>query len=130
VGLVLEVAGHATDALFNEEVAAKGGPYSGTAAVYVAEDIRGCHEARLSRLLRECFGNPFRPVAIDPTWRTPAVVALAAAVYDERRFEELPILADALEEAGCGSADLLTHLRAGGEHALGCWAVDAVLGKS
>lgn len=80
-------------------------------------------------VLRDIFGNPFRPVAFDPNWRTPSVTAVAHAIYSQRRFEDLPILADALEEAGCTSADILSHCRLGGEHVRGCWVVDLVLGK-
>jgi hypothetical protein len=61
--------------------------------------------------------------------RTQTVVALAQAIYDQRRWQDLPVLADSLEEAGCTDAGILSHLRAPGPHALGCWAVDAVLGK-
>jgi hypothetical protein len=80
--------------------------------------------------LRDVFGNPFRPVSLDPCWLVPSVATLARTAYEERRFEDLPILADALEEAGCTSADLLGHLRGPGTHVLGCWALDAMLGKS
>jgi hypothetical protein len=81
-------------------------------------------------LLRDLFGNPFRPAAADHRWRTAAAVALAKSVYVERVFDRLPILADALEEAGCGDADLLVHCRGEGPHVRGCWAVDLVLGKA
>jgi hypothetical protein len=87
---------------------------------------------RYCNLFREIFGNPFRPVPIDPSWlawRGGLVVMLAQSIYDERRFQDLPILADALEEAGCTSEDLLAHCRSSGEHVRGCWAVDLVLGK-
>jgi hypothetical protein len=80
-------------------------------------------------LLRDIFGNPFRPVVADPAWLTPTVVAIAEAIYRDRAFDRLPILADALEEAGCTDADLLLHCRQPGEHVRGCWAVDLVLGK-
>ncbi len=82
----------------------------------------------LADLLRDIFGNPFRPVAFDPAWRTETVVALASAIYAERAFDRMPILADALEEAGCDHADILAHCRGPGPHARGCWVVDAVLG--
>ncbi len=81
-------------------------------------------------LIRDIFGNPFRPVAFDPAWRTPSAVALAQAIYAERRFADLPILADALEEAGCTSVAILDHCRNGGEHVRGCWAVDLVLDRN
>jgi hypothetical protein len=81
-------------------------------------------------LIRDIFNNPFRPVSLNPTWRTPTVLSLAQSVYDDRRFGDLPVLADALEEAGCGDAGVLGHLRQECEHARGCWAVDLILGKS
>jgi hypothetical protein len=83
------------------------------------------------RLLREILGNPFRPPTVDRTWLSwggGAAARVARAVYEESAFDQLPILADALEEAGCGDAELLTHLRSEGPHVRGCWALDAVLG--
>jgi hypothetical protein len=80
-------------------------------------------------LLRCIVGNPFRPVACDPSWRTSAVVGLAEAIYAERAFDRLSILADALEDAGCTHPDVLTHCRGDGPHARGCWVVDLILGK-
>jgi hypothetical protein len=80
-------------------------------------------------LLRDLFGNPFRRVAFDPAWRTPTVVSLARGVYADRAFDRLPVLADALMDAGCTDADVLDHCRAPGPHARGCWVVDRVLGK-
>src|SRR5262249_52810933 len=74
-------------------------------------------------LVREVFGNPFRPVAFEPGWRSPDVLRLGRAIYEERAFDRLPILADALEEAGCDDAELLGHLRGDGPHARGCWAL-------
>jgi hypothetical protein len=74
-------------------------------------------------------GNPFRPVAFEPHWRTETVVALAAGIYAECAFDRMPILADALEEAGCDSADVLSHCRGPGPHVRGCWVVDRVLDK-
>ena len=88
------------------------------------------------QLLQEVFGNPFRPVTASPSWRSPQVVALAQAAYDNRSLPagtldpaRLAVLADALEDAGCTDADLLAHLRGPGPHVRGCWAVDLVLGK-
>jgi hypothetical protein len=80
-------------------------------------------------LLREIVGNPFEPIRFDPAWRTQPVLDLAAGSYARRAFDALPILADALEEAGCDNAELLAHLRGRGPHLLGCWALDAVLDK-
>jgi hypothetical protein len=93
------------------------------------------HEAALENkgqtdLLREIIGNPFRPISVDARWLTSTVVALAHAIYDDRTFGRLPILADALEEAGCTNADILNHCRQLGEHVRGCWVIDLLLGKS
>jgi hypothetical protein len=62
-------------------------------------------------------------------WQDGTIPKLARAVYDGRAFDRLPFLADALEEAGCTDAALLGHLRGLGPHVLGCFALDAVLGK-
>ncbi len=72
---------------------------------------------------------PFRSVSLDPTLLTPAVVNLAQAIYDQRRFYDLPFLADALEEAGCHDPDLLAHCHQPEEHVRGCWVVDLLLDK-
>jgi hypothetical protein len=84
------------------------------------------------RLVRCIFGNLFRPAAIDAAWlawNNGTIPTLAQAIYDHHRFTDLPILADALEEAGCTSHDILNHYRQAGVHARGCWVVDVVLGK-
>jgi hypothetical protein len=88
--------------------------------------------AAQAAILLEIFGNPFRPVPVDPRWRAwerGTIPRLARVLYDERRFADLPVLADALEDAGCADADILSHCRAGGPHVRGCWAVDLLLGK-
>jgi hypothetical protein len=84
-------------------------------------------------LIRDVFGNPFRPVGIDPAWlawNDGAIRKLAEGIYRERALSRLPVLADALEEAGCSEADVLGHLREPGPHTRGCYALDALLGKS
>jgi hypothetical protein len=84
------------------------------------------------RLVREVFGNPFRPARVMPcslAWDDGIVPAIALAIYAEGAFERLPILADALEDAGCDDAVLLDHCRAGGAHVRGCWVVDLLLGR-
>ncbi|MCE9561742.1 MAG: hypothetical protein K8U57_06765 [Planctomycetes bacterium] len=74
---------------------------------------------------------PFRPVSFDPVWRTSDVVAIATGIYDCRDFSAMPILADALQEAGCDNDDVLNHCRdANGVHVRGCWVADLILGKS
>jgi hypothetical protein len=83
-------------------------------------------------LLREIIGNPFHPVVMDPlwlAWNDSCVVRIAQAVYDGHTFEQLQILADALEDAGCTDADILGHLRGPGPHVRGCWVLDALLGR-
>jgi hypothetical protein len=74
------------------------------------------------------LGNPTRTTERE-TWLTPTVETLATTIYDQRAFDRLPILADALEEAGCTDADILSHCRQPGVHVRGCWVVDLILGK-
>lgn len=81
-------------------------------------------------LLRCIFGPlRLRSIIIDASWRAATVNSLAQAIYDERAFDRMPILADALEDAGCANADILGHCRGGGQHVRGCWVVDLVLCK-
>ncbi len=80
-------------------------------------------------LVRCIFGNPFRPVTRVSSWLTSSVCALARGIYDDRAFDDLPILADALEDAGCAATELLAHCRSAGPHARGCWVMDLLLGK-
>ena len=80
-------------------------------------------------LLRDIFGNPFRPAAVDPDWLTPSVVELSRSIYDDRAFDRMPELADVLERAGCTNANVLEHCRGPGPHVRGCWIVDLLLGK-
>jgi hypothetical protein len=119
-------------------------PDDGNALRFVWEDVReaSAHAAdvrgrvrELRRLqavlLRDLFGNPFRPLpAIDPSWLTPTVVAIGRRAYDERDFTALPVLADALQESGCENEVILGHGRGQRVHARGCWLVDLLLGKS
>lgn len=83
-------------------------------------------------LLREIVGNPFRSVAVDPTWlhgNGDIVAALAQGIDEERAFEHVPILADALEEAGCTDTAILEHCRGPRPHVRGCWVIDLLLDK-
>ena len=83
-----------------------------------------------SAIVHDIFGNPFRPVAFSPSWRTDTAAALAQQMYDSRDFSAMPILADALQDAGCDSADILDHCRdPHATHVRGCWVVDLVLGR-
>jgi hypothetical protein len=84
-------------------------------------------------LLRCMIKNPFRATPIlNPAWlawNDQTVVRIAEAVYDERAFARMPILADALEDAGCDNTDILNHCRGPNVHMRGCWVVDLILGK-
>ena len=80
-------------------------------------------------LLRDIFGNPFRPAQDDRSLQHPIVVKLAQQIYDQRAFERLPKLAEALKKAGCDNQDVLAHCREKGPHVRGCWVVDLVLSK-
>lgn len=86
-------------------------------------------EARFVEVLRDLFGNPFRPVAIDAAWRTDAVRALAKEAYERRDYSTLPILGDAMEDAGCEVSEILDHCRGPSPHYRGCWVLDQVLGR-
>jgi hypothetical protein len=103
-------------------------------AAHVADTDRSIHkneraQSREADFLRDIF-VPFRKLKPLPrAWRTSTVTAVARAIYEDRRFADLPILADALEEAGCSDADILAHLRSGGDHVRGCWPLDLVLEK-
>ncbi len=98
------------------------------AAKHAASDIAS-REKLQCKLVRCIFGNPFRPVAFDPNWLTSTVRGLASSAYDSREFGTLPVLADALQDAGCDDETVLGHLRGPGPHARGCWVLDAILGK-
>jgi hypothetical protein len=94
------------------------------------EELFQCH------LIRDIFGNPFRPVTFKPTWLTPAILGLAQDLYQNRKIPDgtfdtahLSILADALEDAGCDNLDILEHCRSEGPHVRGCWVVDRLLEK-
>ncbi len=80
--------------------------------------------------LRDIIGDPLRSPDFDAVWRTPTVRDMAHAIYAERAFDRLPVLADALEEAGCTDTAILGHLRSPGQHVRGCWPVDLILDRS
>jgi hypothetical protein len=84
----------------------------------------------MAQSVRDVFGNPFRSVNIDSSWLTSDVRILAEGIYQDRAFDRMPILADALQDAGCDNEDILNHCRQTGEHVRGCWVVDLLLGKT
>ncbi len=89
----------------------------------------GLRPGVLAKCLREQLGNPFRPYRCEPEWRTETVLALASAIEAEHAFDRMPILADALEEAGCDEQPMLDHLRGPGPHSRGCWVLDLILDR-
>lgn len=107
------------------------------AALFAAQHAAEARDKAAERkeqaaLLRHLLGNPFRPVTAVPAWLAwegGTVRKLAQRIYDERRFNDLPVLADALEEAGCDDRDILAHCREEGGHLRGCWALELLLGK-
>jgi hypothetical protein len=105
--------------------AAEGGWY------YVYEVAYGASRAaHVPSLIREIFGNPLRPVAVDPDWlrwNDGAIQKMASTIYDDRAFDRLPILADALEDAGCSVGQILNHCRSPAPHVRGCWLLDLLL---
>jgi hypothetical protein len=89
-------------------------------------------KASHAELLRDIFRHPSRPILVPHSWLSwegGIVTQLAQSIYEERAFDRMPILADALEEAGCTNGRLLHHCREDSEHFRGCWALDAILGK-
>jgi hypothetical protein len=97
------------------------------------KSARNAERAVQCGLIRDLFGPLlFRPRVVYPTWlrwHDGAIVHIAQAIYNDRRFQELPILADALEEAGWTDREILGHCREPGDHVRGCWVVDLILGK-
>lgn len=88
----------------------------------------------LSRLLHELVGNPLSDYRFEDRWRNDTVVALARGIDDERSYDRMPILADALLDADCDSEAILRHLRGTEKHATeksvhvrGCWVIDRIL---
>jgi hypothetical protein len=101
-----------------------------TLAITMTRDLTGPEGAVAEcDLIRCLLGHSDRRPSPDPGWLTSAVVTLARGIYDDRAFDRLPVLADALEDAGCADASVLTHCRGGGPHARGCWVVDGLLGR-
>jgi hypothetical protein len=101
--------------------AVKGSAEGNRAAVATGE------KQRQANLARDIFFSPFRTAAVQPAWLTCDVVSLAQAIYSDGAFDRIPILGDALEDAGCDNAEILEHCRRSGEHVKGCWLVDLLL---
>jgi hypothetical protein len=83
-------------------------------------------------LVHEVIGNPFRPRVLEPVclnWGNGLVRHLAEGIYEEKAFERMGVLGDALEDAGCRDDVILDHCRGGGEHVRGYWVLDLILGR-
>jgi hypothetical protein len=104
-------------------------PSNARGALAAALAVDPSFGSELATTVRCLFGNPFQAADFDPQWRTADVMGLARAIYDDRAFDRMPILADALLDAGCDDEDILSHCRSSGPHVRGCWVVDLVLGK-
>jgi hypothetical protein len=97
------------------------------------DEYRAPEERAQCDLMRCIFHSPFHPMPAIPSvwlaWNDHTIQRIAEAIYDAGDFDRLPVLADALEDAGCGDADILAHCRSDWPHVRGCWAVDLVLGR-
>jgi hypothetical protein len=96
---------------------------------YYAQKVVASEEERIyqARVLCDLLGGSqsFR----HPSWLTSTVLALATGIYEEKAFDRMPILADALQDAGCDNEEILNHCRQPGVHVKGCWVVDLLLNK-
>jgi hypothetical protein len=84
---------------------------------------------RLSTHFCDIVGDVFYHLTLNSRWLTSTVLALAQSIFTDRAFDRMPILADALEDAGYDNADIVAHCRGPGPHARGCWVIDKILGK-
>jgi hypothetical protein len=125
--------GRALAALWMAYWAADPSAWSAAQWIPTDEDIRALRDpVGQAALLREVFGNPFRPARLESAWlawQDGLIPRLAQAIYEERAFDRLPVLGDALEEAGCADESILAHCRGEDQHVRGCWVVDAVLAR-
>jgi hypothetical protein len=80
-------------------------------------------------LVRDIFGNPFRRIEFSPAWKTQNVIDLATTIFNDNAFDRMPILADALMDAGCEDETIINHCRHETHHVRGCWLVDEIMGK-
>jgi hypothetical protein len=126
-------AAEAAVATTNRQAKNEGMLLAASAMGYATNDYKTNLEREMAeqvKLVHDIFGNPFRPTTIDPSWLTSTVLALATGIYEDKAFDRMPILADALQDAGCDNDEILNHCRQPGEHCRGCWCVDLVLGRT
>jgi hypothetical protein len=154
----IEELGLRPNSLFTELQSDSSGVYWPEGGEQESSEVFVRYYRWLSDLLRDIVGNPFRPVAFDPNWLTTTIVAIARGIYESRDFSPMPLLADALQDAGCENEDILNHCRSArnfspmpvslkakiqganedylngsrfaGPHVRGCWVVDLILGKN
>jgi hypothetical protein len=93
------------------------------------EMLRDDPKQLLVSIIRDIFGNPFRPITLSPSWLTSTVISLANQMYDTRDFSAMPILADALQDASCDNETILTHCRGPGPHVRGCFVIDLLTNR-
>jgi hypothetical protein len=111
-----------TDEGWSQEVKDRIGNAEGQTHVFMDE------QGRQEWALKDVFH--YRTVSVRPDWLTSTVTALATGIYEERAYDRMPILADALQDAGCADDEILDHCRDANQvHVRGCWVVDLVLGK-
>ncbi len=128
--IVVTHAAHPSDPFANLDKAVSAFAFDAENAEVDWDEARENELAVQVALIHDIFGNPFRPVTLDPLWLTSDVQALAQGIYAERAFDRMPILADALQDAGCTSDDVLNHCRDANQvHVRGCWVLDLLLGK-
>jgi hypothetical protein len=112
------------------------GPSRSETEEFEAEMKREKRERKqLARVLREIVGNAFTPPRFEPAWRTADVVAIARGIFEDRAFDRMPILADALLDADCDEEAVLRHCRGTEigvekpQHFRGCWVIELILGR-
>lgn len=115
-------------AVSNAAIAARNAARSAQAGA-ASQDQESAELLAQSNLLRDIFGNPFRPITIEPGCRAPEVLGMAQTMYERDCFDGLSALSLALEKAGCTAQEVLEHCRAPGIHVRGCWVIDAILDK-
>jgi hypothetical protein len=91
--------------------------------------IKAVERHPLGAMILEIFGNPFRPVSLDPSRLDAGAVALARSIYEDRAFDRMPELAESLRPEG-EATDVVAHLRESVTHVRGCWALDLISGKT
>jgi hypothetical protein len=127
--LLREVMYYSAGAMAWHIVGFAGTLYSASAWAEAWNNVEADEYQEQTKFMRDIFGNPFRPINLTPSLLTSKVVSFATQMYESRDFSAMPLLADALNDAGCDNTDILNHCRQPGEHVRGCWVIDRLLGK-